>query len=42
VVSQLQALTVEIETMFPRARSFVRPGFDEPEALAMLEWRERG
>jgi hypothetical protein len=42
VLSQLQALTAELETIFPRARSFVRPGFDEPEALAMLEWRERG
>ena len=42
VLSQLQALTLEIEAIFPRARSFVRPGFDEPEALAMLEWRERG
>jgi len=42
VLSQLQSLTAELEAIFPRARSFVRPGFDEPEALAMLEWRERG
>lgn len=42
VLTELQALTGEIEALFPQARRFVRPGFDEPEALAMLEWRERG
>jgi hypothetical protein len=42
VLTELQALTMELESLFPRARAFVRPGFDEPEALAMLEWRERG
>jgi hypothetical protein len=41
-ISQLQTLAAEIEMLFPQARAFVRPGFDEPEALAMLEWRERG
>jgi hypothetical protein len=41
-ISQLQKLTAEIEALFPHARRFVRPGFDEPAALAMLEWRERG
>lgn len=42
VLTELQQLTAEMETLFPRARAFVRPGFDEPEAVAMLEWRERG
>jgi len=41
LLSQLQVLTAELESRFPRARQFVRPGFDEPAALAMLEWRER-
>jgi len=42
LLSQLQVLTAELESLFPGARQFVRPGFDEPAALAMLEWRERG
>jgi hypothetical protein len=42
VLTELQGITGELEALFPDARSFVRPGFDEPEALAMLEWRERG
>ena len=42
VLAELQSVTAELERLFPRARDFVRPGFDEPEALAMLEWRERG
>ena len=42
VLSELQALIGELEALFSRARAFVRPGFDEPAALAMLEWRERG
>jgi hypothetical protein len=27
----------ELDRMFPNARAFVRPGFDEPEAAAMLQ-----
>jgi hypothetical protein len=42
VLAELQSITTELERRFPRAHDFVRPGFDEPEALAMLEWRERG
>lgn len=42
VLAELQSVTVALEQRFPRARDFVRPGFDEPEAVAMLEWRERG
>jgi hypothetical protein len=42
VLTELQAVIAELEGLFPRARDFVRPGFDEPEAVAMLEWRERG
>ena len=42
VLTDLQFITGELERLFPRARDFVRPGFDEPEALALLEWRERG
>jgi len=42
VLTELQQLTAEMEQRFPHARAFVRPGLDEPEAVAMLEWRERG
>jgi hypothetical protein len=42
VLSELQSVIAELERLFPRARDFVRPGFDEPEAVAMLELRERG
>jgi hypothetical protein len=42
VLTELQFVISELERRFPRARAFERPGFDEPEALAMLEWRERG
>ena len=42
VLAELQHLTAEMEQRFPHARAFVRPGLDEPEAVAMLEWRERG
>ena len=42
VLTDLQRVTAELERLFPRARDFVRPGFDEPEAVALLEWRERG
>lgn len=41
-LAEIQHLTGEVETLFPRARGFVRPGFDEPEAVAYLEWSERG
>jgi hypothetical protein len=42
VLTELQQLTTVLDHLFPRARSFVRPGFDEPAAVAMLEWSERG
>jgi hypothetical protein len=41
VLTELQQFTAEVDRLFPRARTFVRPGLDEPEAVAMLEWRER-
>jgi hypothetical protein len=42
MLTELQAICADLDRLFPRARDFVRPGFDEPEALALLEWRERG
>ena len=42
VLTELQHLTTSLDRLFPRARSFVRPGFDEPAAVALLEWSERG
>ena len=42
LLTELQAISAELEALFRDPRSFVRPGFDEPEALAMLDWRERG
>lgn len=42
VLTELQAIARELERRFPRARDFVRPGFDEPREVAMLEWHERG
>lgn len=42
VFAELAWIKTELERLFPHARAFVRPGFDEPEAVAMLEWRERG
>lgn len=42
VLAELQAISGELEALFRDPRGFVRPGFDEPEARAMLEWRERG
>ena len=42
VLTELQQLTTALDRLFPRARSFVRPGFDEPAAVALLEWSERG
>jgi len=41
VLTELQQFTTELDRLFPRARTFVRPGLDEPEAVAMLEWQER-
>lgn len=38
----LATAKAHLERRFPRARSFVRPGLDEPVAVAMLEWQERG
>jgi hypothetical protein len=42
VLTELQSISAELESLFRDPRGFVRPGFDEPEALAMLEWHERG
>jgi hypothetical protein len=42
VLTELQHLTTALDRLFPGARSFVRPGFDEPASVAMLEWSERG
>jgi len=33
---QLVSLRSQIESVFPKARAFVRPAFDEPEAVARL------
>lgn len=41
-LTELAWMTREIERLFPQARQFVRPGLDEPTAVAMLEWQERG
>jgi hypothetical protein len=40
-VARIDWLVRSLEAMFPSARSFVRPGFDEPEELARLEVAER-
>ena len=39
-IAQLVWLTDALERRFPRARAFVRPGFDEPEAVARLRASE--
>ncbi len=36
-IEDLVGLGRSLEARFPRARAFVRPGFDEPEAVAALE-----
>jgi len=36
-VADLVWLGSALECRFPKARAFVRPGFDEPEAVAALE-----
>jgi hypothetical protein len=41
-VRQLLWLRDEIERVFPNARAFVRPGFDEPEEVARLLASEEG
>lgn len=38
----LATAKAHLERRFPHARAFVRPGLDEPVAVAMLEWQERG
>jgi hypothetical protein len=35
-VSELGVLSDELEHLFPQARAFVRPGFDEPDEVAKL------
>jgi putative heme degradation protein len=42
MLTDLAWVTGETERLFPQARHFVRPGLDEPHAVAMLEWQERG
>jgi hypothetical protein len=37
LLSDLVWLRLEIERVFPHARAFVRPGLDEPEAVALLQ-----
>ena len=41
LLDDLRWLEAEVERIFPNARQFVRPGFNEPELLAELEARER-
>lgn len=41
MIADLVWLGEELERLFPRARAFVRPGFDEPDAVARLIARER-
>jgi len=40
-VADLVWLGEALEQVFPRARAFVRPAFDEPDAVAMLLAQER-
>jgi hypothetical protein len=40
-VSALEWLRNEVDQAVPKARAFVRPGFDEPEQVNMLEALER-
>jgi hypothetical protein len=40
-VEELEWLGRALDRAFPRARAFVRPGFDEPDAVARLEAGER-
>jgi hypothetical protein len=40
-IADLLWLTDALERLFPKARAFVRPGFDEPDEVAMLFVRER-
>lgn len=41
-MASIQWLITEIDRTLPDARSFIRAGFDEPEAVARLEAIERG
>ena len=41
LVDDLVWLGDQLETVFPKARAFVRPGIDEPDEVAMLEVKER-
>jgi hypothetical protein len=36
-IAELHRLSFELEELIPKAREFVRPGFDEPEAVRKLE-----
>jgi hypothetical protein len=40
-IHELVMLEREVEAIFPGARSFIRPGFDEPDAIAQLLESER-
>jgi hypothetical protein len=40
-IEDLLWLSDALERVFPKARAFVRPGFDEPDEVAMLLIRER-
>ncbi len=40
-IADLLWLSDALERVFPKARAFVRPAFDEPDAIAMLLIRER-
>lgn len=42
VIADLIWLCDELERVFPRARAFVRPGFDEPDEVARLRAEEGG
>jgi hypothetical protein len=36
-IEALVGLGRDLEARFPQARAFVRPGFDEPDAVAAME-----
>ena len=40
-IADLVSVGEQLERIFPKARSFVRPGFDEPDEVARLEAAER-
>jgi len=39
-VSEIDFFVQQLDLKFPKARAFVRPGFDEPEAIKRLQARE--